>query len=58
MEPGGKVVFIVEKYFADFKAACAQSFQELVERRNQESLDHFRKAVSGKRFATEHMGLV
>jgi hypothetical protein len=29
IEPGGRVIFIVEKYFKDFKAACARYFEEL-----------------------------
>src|SRR5437660_12789197 len=51
IEPGGKVIFIVEKYFADFKAACAIYFQQLIEQMDADSLEGFDTATRGKWFS-------
>lgn len=44
-EPGGKVLFIVEKYFQDFKVACDTYRKELVEQQDAQLLQKFREAV-------------
>ncbi len=54
-EPGGQVVFVVEKYFNDFKAACALYFQELVELRDPPLLKSFDKALGDKWLGTPHI---
>lgn len=49
LEPGGKVLIIVEKYFQDFKRACQEYYRELVEQRDPELLERFR-GVMGRQW--------
>jgi hypothetical protein len=51
IEPGGTVMFIVEKYFADFKAACQLYHDDLVAQKNEKLLQRFEAAVSSQWFA-------
>jgi hypothetical protein len=50
IEPGGKVMFIVERYFADFKAACQSYYEELVVTKDEPQLRAFEQAVAGQWF--------
>ena len=45
MEPEGKVVLIVEKYFADFKTASTNYYTQLVKEKEPSLLDNFLLAV-------------
>jgi hypothetical protein len=53
VEPGGKVMFIVEKYFDDFKSACRRYHRELVKQRDPELIQRFEQAVGEQWFFNE-----
>ncbi len=49
-------MFVVEKYFADFKAACQRYYDELLAQTDEALLQAFERAVTGQWYAQGNAG--